>query len=197
MNTKNIIVVPYDLNWVSEFHKIKESLQPLQNSIMSIEHVGSTSVEGLAAKPIIDIDVVITSYDKFDEVKSILSDLGYYHEGDLGVKDREAFKYNDIPGLMKHHLYVCPQYSEELKRHMGFRDYLRTHEADREEYGRIKLEAAKMFPHDIDNYIKKKVRLLKKYIGNVVCRMVFYIFIKLYFGRRIVKPPVLSGFITK
>ena len=157
MKTRNIIVVPYDPRWKNEFQKIKSYLEKeIKDSIIGIEHVGSTSVEGLYAKPIIDIDVIIESYDKFEDVKCHLKNLGYYHEGNLGIKEREAFGYEDKNDFMTHNLYVCPKESQELKRHVTFRDYLRTHKEDREKYSEAKLQAAKMYPTDIDNYIKSK-----------------------------------------
>lgn len=157
LNTKYIVVVPYENRWKNEFAKIKDTLQDeLCNCVITIEHVGSTSVEGLSAKPIIDIDIVIENYDIFDVVKSKLEMLGYSHRGDMGVKDREAFGYENKAELMKHHLYVCPKYSAELNRHIVFRDYLRTHNDDMEQYGKIKAESAKLYPTDIDNYILAK-----------------------------------------
>lgn len=157
MRTKRVVVVPYDYKWNDEFQKIKLYLEKtLKNNIIAIEHVGSTSIEGLSAKPIIDIDVVIKNYDNFHKVKSSLESLGYHHEGDLGIKDREAFKYIEKYEFMKHHLYVCPVDSEELKRHITFRDYLKTHKEDREEYSSIKLQASKKYPSDIDSYIEFK-----------------------------------------
>lgn len=153
---RTIIVVPYDENWPNEFEKIKnEILLSIKDVILSIEHVGSTSVKGLYAKPIIDIDIVIER-DKLPIMIHKLEQLGYIHEGDLGIKDREAFKYSNKQHLMEHHLYVCPKDSEELKRHIAFRDYLRSHPEDCEKYSNIKIEMAKKFPHDIDNYIKGK-----------------------------------------
>ena len=157
MKTKRVVVVSYDYKWKDEFEKIKSHLEEaLEKSILSIEHVGSTSVEGLCAKPIIDIDIIIESYDRFEKVKFSLEKLGYHHEGDLGIKDREAFKYEDKKQFMAHHLYVCPQDSEELKRHITFRDYLRTHKEDRDRYSEVKLEAVKLCPTDIDGYIECK-----------------------------------------
>lgn len=154
---KRVVVVPYDNTWTAEFEKIKnELLQVLNDHIISIEHVGSTSVEGLAAKPIIDIDIVIKDYNSFETIKTKLAGIGYFHEGDLGIKDRQVFKYEDKPNLMKHHLYVCPQYSEELKRHLAFRDYLRENKQERDWYGEVKQLAAKYYPEDIDSYIKAK-----------------------------------------
>ena len=63
---------------------------------------------------------------------------------------------------MEHHLYVCPEDSRELKRHLLFRDYLRSHPEAVKEYGRIKEEGAKLYPHDIDSYINHKSTLIEK-----------------------------------
>ncbi len=91
---------------------------------------------GLAAKPIIDIDIVID--DNFDEVKSLLEEIGYCHEGDLGIPGRDAFKYEGKPHVMMHHLYVCKRDNEELQRHITFRNYLREHPDVRDRYGAVK-----------------------------------------------------------
>jgi len=154
---RKIIVVPYDEKWKAEFERIKEELLAvLEDCAVAIEHVGSTSVEGLAAKPIIDIDVVIKDYNSFEDIKSRLAGIGYEYEGDLGKKDRHAFKYGDKPHLMTHHLYVCPEYSEELNRHIKFRDYLRENPPDRDWYGEVKMLAAKHYPEDIESYMIAK-----------------------------------------
>lgn len=152
----NIVVIPYNPDWVEEFKKIEnELLVAIQHDIVSIEHVGSTSVEGLHAKPIIDIDIVVEN-DKFSIVKQRLKEIDYEHVGDLGIVSREAFSYKNKEHLMEHHLYVCTKESSELKRHITFRNYLRLHADERDRYGKIKIEMAKKFPHDIDNYLLGK-----------------------------------------
>ena len=157
MRTEKIIVLEHDANWSVNFLKIKKELDEVLGSlVLSIEHVGSTSVIGLAAKPIIDIDVVINSSFDLDEVIEKLSSIGYIHEGNLGVQDRDAFKYYDKDHLQIHHLYVCPKNSEELRRHITFRDYLRENPDAIEVYSRIKKEGAKLFPDNIEKYIEYK-----------------------------------------
>ena len=163
MRTVSVIVVPYDKAWKSDFEIIKQEIEnAIGDLIIGIEHVGSTSVEGLAAKPCIDIDVIIKDYDIFNALTHKLERIGYIHEGNLGIKDREAFKYSDKPHLKKHHLYVCPQYSEELHRHIRFRDYLRSHPEEAKKYGEVKEMAAKLFPDDIDQYIKYKTPCIEE-----------------------------------
>ena len=158
-----VVVLPYDKSWSSAFEKIKREIQTaIGDLIIGIEHVGSTSVEGMSAKPIIDIDVVIKDYSIFNDVTRNLEKLGYIHEGDLGIKDREAFKYLDKPHLQKHHLYVCPQYSAELRRHIAFRDFLRSNPEAVKKYSLVKETAAKLFPDDIDKYIEYKSPCIKE-----------------------------------
>ena len=163
MVTKHVVVLPYDEQWKQDFLMIREELaSALGQLALRIEHVGSTSVEGLSAKPIIDIDVVIKDYSVFEEVVSALGTIGYRHEGDLGIAGREAFKYDGKDHLKKHHLYVCTEESPELKRHISFRDYLRTHPDAVREYSRIKEEGARLYPCDIDKYIEHKTPLIEK-----------------------------------
>ena len=163
MKTRQIVVVPYDPNWRSDFEAIRAEVEgAVGDLILGVEHVGSTSVEGMAAKPCIDIDVVIPDYSVFDAVVDRLNAIGYIHEGDLGIKDREAFKYGDKPHLQTHHLYVCPQTSAELHRHITFRDFLRSHPDAVHQYSAVKQQAAQLFPNDIDAYIAYKSECIKE-----------------------------------
>lgn len=163
MRTQKVIVLPYDKAWQSAFENIRLELdEALGKLAIGIEHVGSTSVEGLSAKPCIDIDVIIRDYSSFDAVVQKLATIGYIHEGDLGIKDREAFTYMDKRHLLKHHLYVCPQNSQELHRHITFRDFLRNNPEAAKKYGQTKEQAALLFPDDIDGYIKYKTPCIEE-----------------------------------
>ena len=131
---------------------------------MGIEHVGSTSVPGLAAKAIIDMDMIYTSEADFEQIKLRLAEIGYIHKGDLDIPQREVFKRD--PGFLErhpildnidHHLYACPVYSEELKRHVLFRDYLRKHAWARQEYADMKRALAQESHQD-----KKAYSILKE-----------------------------------
>ena len=160
---KPVIVKKYDPCWPQAFRRISQELMNgLQDCIISVEHVGSTSVPGLAAKPIIDLDVVISDNIPLETVIDKLGKLGYVHEGDLGITGREAFCYEDKPHLYKHHLYVCRESSTELHRHLTFRDYLRNHPEDAAEYGAVKLKAASLYPNSIDDYMNHKSDVIYK-----------------------------------
>jgi len=163
MGTKKVIVLPYDKTWKSAFEEIKKEIEnAIGDLIIGIEHVGSTSVEGMSAKPCIDIDVIIKDYSIFDTVVSKLETIGYRHAGDQGIKDREVFKYSNKPHLQKHHLYVCPQQSEELHRHIIFRDFLRNNPVAVKQYSSVKETAAQLFPNDIDKYMEYKAPCIEE-----------------------------------
>ena len=168
MIKKRVIVMPYNEEWKRAFSDIKNELDDaLGDLALSIEHVGSTSVEGLSAKPIIDIDVVIEDISKLESVIAALKKIGYRHEGDLGVPGREAFKYDGKEHLMKHHLYVCAKEAKELKRHLAFRDYLRTHADAVEAYSKVKEKGARLYPEDIDKYIEYKSPVIEDIYNKI------------------------------
>ncbi|AIQ51928.1 GrpB family protein [Paenibacillus sp. FSL R7-0331] len=150
-----LIVVDYDPSWTGTYAKLREFVLPvLEDIIVSIEHVGSTSVPGLAAKPIIDMDVVVPAQEDVSIAIERLATLGYVHEGDLGIEGREAF----IPpsDVIWHHLYVCTVDSAEYKRHILFRDYMRGHPEEGKRYSDLKIELAEQFKKDRAAYSNAK-----------------------------------------
>src|SRR5688572_24780737 len=135
----------YDPEWPQTFDHIREVVWPaVQHAAMSFEHVGSTSVPGLRAKPVIDACIVVASRRDIPHVAKALATVGYIHRGDLGVPDREAFR--QPASLPKHHLYASHRGSLSLKNHLGLRDYLRAHPQAVEEYGGLKAALASRFP---------------------------------------------------
>ncbi|HDR7793706.1 TPA: GrpB family protein [Bacillus luti] len=149
---QRITIEEYNIKWESEFYKLQTLIKDvMEGNILFIEHVGSTSVKGLASKQILDIDVVIEDYEIFPEVVKKLETVGYYHQLEWSFKGREAFGRKDafVPWSeentvwIEHHLYVCDKNSEELKRHVAFRDYLRKHDDVAIEYGRLKKKLAR------------------------------------------------------
>ncbi len=163
MAAKKIVVEPYSETWEQAFLDIKaEIADALGALVIRIEHVGSTSVRGLSAKPIVDIDVVIQDRSALGAAIAALERIGYRHEGDLGIPGREAFGYDGKEHLMEHHLYVCAADSAELRRHVAFRDYLRTHPEAVRAYSRIKEEGARLYPYDREKYTEHKSPFIEK-----------------------------------
>jgi len=124
-----MLVTRYNPAWPSWFEHIKVRLGPALGSITHrIEHIGSTAVPGMTAKPIIDVVIVIEPRT-FPAVKTALEAIGYVHEGDKGLPGREAFKLRDADvrvELPAHHLYVCQRDGHELRKHLAFRDFMRS-----------------------------------------------------------------------
>ena len=115
-----MLIEKYTSNWIKDFTKIKSEIENgLQGLDYTVEHVGSTCVPNLDAKPIIDIDIIYSKKLDFEKIKSALLKIGYYHNGNQGIEDRDVFKRNgklanQILDTIKHHLYVCPIESIEL-----------------------------------------------------------------------------------
>ena len=155
MPPRTIHVVDYDPEWPDLFVRLRERIWPsVSDFAAGIEHMGSTSVPGLAAKPVIDIDIVVPSRQDIPLAVTRLASLGYIHVGDLGVQDREAF--DNPPGSLGHHLYLCPSDSIALQNHLVLRDHLRSNPSDVAAYSALKMRLAREFPHDIASYIEGK-----------------------------------------
>lgn len=169
MNQKKIEITPYNELWKLEFFRIRDMLlKYLSHLNVGVEHIGSTAIEGALAKPIIDIDVIMNSYDEFEAVKMALIKAGFYHNGNEGVIGREVFKRKVADSFMKYHLYVCPVDGEELKRHLLFRNYMRKHEALVLEYNALKKELIKRYEYNSDRYTRGKTIFVEKVIALAV-----------------------------
>ncbi|MCU0436766.1 MAG: GrpB family protein [Raineya sp.] len=169
-----MLIQEYQSSWADDFQNIKnEILKALSHLTVTIEHVGSTAVPHLAAKPIIDIDIIFDKEIRFDDIKKGLEKLGYYHNGNQGIVDRDVFKrnnsvQNNVLDSITHHLYVCPIYSQELKRHLSFRDYLIKNEKDRTEYQNLKYQIAEEANQDRKLYAQLKEVKAKDFISDIL-----------------------------
>lgn len=166
-----MLIQPYDPEWGAHFQEIKTLLQSsLADCEIRIEHVGSTSVPGLAAKPIIDVDLVYAANTAFAEILKGLEAIGYFHNGDQGIPGREVFKRkatiepHPLLDGIKHHLYVCAVDSEELQKHILFRNYLREHAWARSAYEVIKYDIAKEVNQDQKAYAALKEERARSFI---------------------------------
>jgi GrpB-like predicted nucleotidyltransferase (UPF0157 family) len=142
-----IRVVAYDTDWQLRFQTLAAKMRSLLGArVARVEHVGSTAVPGLAAKPILDIDVVVRAAADLEPSIRELEKAGYRYEGDLGVAGREALRRP--PDSEPHHLYLLVEGSPELQRHLAFRDALRADQVLREEYAALKRALAQRFHDD-------------------------------------------------
>ena len=154
-----IQLVDYDPDWPRIFNQIRDGIWPsVCDLALAIEHVGSTSVPGITAKPIIDIDLVIKSMADLPAVVERLAPLDYKHRGNLGVEGRVAFL--SPQNRPYHHLYVCAQNSSALRNHLTVRDHLRDHPRDAAVYSELKRGLAEQFPHERERYVEGKTAFL-------------------------------------
>jgi GrpB-like predicted nucleotidyltransferase (UPF0157 family) len=160
-----LVVSDYDVDWPRLFEEIalpvREAVADLD---AQVEHVGSTSVPGLAAKPIIDIDVVVASADDVPAAIERLRSRGYVYQGDKGIKGREAFLWPR--GARPHHLYVVVRGSPPHLDHVEFRDYLRGHPAVASEYGALKTELAEQHGDDRLGYGDAKSHFVERVLRS-------------------------------
>lgn len=169
-----MLIQAYQEGWAEDFQQIKKVLHEVLPPSVAVEHIGSTAVPGLAAKPIIDIDLGMEHRQAFEQIKRQLAQVGYYHNGNQGIPDREVFKratlapVHPVLDAIRHHLYVCPADSAELKQHLVLRDHLRTHPADRAQYQDLKYEIAALAQQDQKQYAALKEIKAKAFIEGIL-----------------------------
>ncbi|MDA8313484.1 MAG: GrpB family protein [Actinomycetota bacterium] len=155
--TKDIVVVDYDPAWPQWFEHVRAYLWPaVEKLACGIDHVGSTSVFGLAAKPIIDVDIVVADDAGVRPVIDALAPLGYRWVGDLGVDGRQAFDTPTHPTLPRHHLYLVVEGSKAHRDHVLLRDLLRADPDARRRYAELKRANVELAQGDIDVYVAAK-----------------------------------------
>ncbi len=169
-----MLLKKYTTDWVESFVEIKNEIgKSLIGLKYQIEHVGSTSVPGLDSKDIIDIDIIYDTEVEFDKIKAGLIEIGYYHNGNQGIEQREVFKRlgkteNPILDKIVHHLYVCPSESKALERHLLSRDFLRKNDWARIAYQGMKYDLADKAGQDKKLYAELKEKHVNDFIDLII-----------------------------
>jgi GrpB-like predicted nucleotidyltransferase (UPF0157 family) len=155
--TREIVVSDYNPQWPSWFEAVRAVVwPPVGNIALRIDHVGSTSVPGLAAKPIIDTDIVVSSEEHVQPVIERLASIGYRWRGNLGVAGREAFAHPEADDLPSHQLYLVVENNKAHLDHWLLRDLLRNDSTARARYAALKRANAEMADGDVDVYVAAK-----------------------------------------
>jgi len=159
---KRIIeVIPYNIAWKESFAKEALVLKSIfKTLIKDIQHIGSTAIPGMHAKPIIDILVSVSDIRKIDSFNKKMQVKGYIAKGEFGIAGRRFFiKENEI--FRTHHIHIFQQENPEIKRHINFRDYLIKHKNSAKKYSKLKRELAWKYKNDIKAYIAGKDKFIK------------------------------------
>ncbi len=165
--TRNIVVDEYDPAWPGWFDQVAARVWPAVHDVaLRIDHVGSTSVPGLAAKPIIDMDIVVASDDHIEPVIERLAGIGYRWRGDLGVEGRQAFEAVDECAPPAHHLYLVVEDNTAHLNHVLLRDLLRQDATARERYAALKRANVDLAAGDTDVYVAAKAALVAELLAR-------------------------------
>ncbi|KAJ5614357.1 hypothetical protein N7528_008011 [Penicillium herquei] len=167
-------VEPYNPKWPKRFLEIKAQLQYILKDVplVSIEHVGSTSVPLLQAKPVIDIDIIIQP-SSLESARNALIQAGFTDCGELGIPGRVAFRepsdgrFDDAYGggeslKLRYHTYLIIEGCTALRNHLDIRKVLLENPSLREEYGQVKIQLAEKELENIDQYVSGKTAILCK-----------------------------------
>lgn len=160
----SIEVVPYRDHWPADYSREAERILPaFGGCLIELHHIGSTSVPGLSAKPIIDMLAIVSDVPLLDKQAAHFEALGYEVKGEFGLPGRRYFRRDDSSGVRTHHLHAfAPQSSTEIDRHLGFRDYLRAHPDIAQAYGKLKQQLAERCQGDMTCYSEGKTDFIRE-----------------------------------
>ncbi|MRX73538.1 GrpB family protein [Bacillus lacus] len=160
-----VFLVPWSKAWNKEFLLEKEKIQDLMNEyVLNIHHIGSTSIEHLCAKPVIDIAIEVRDFNDGEKASLFLEKLGYFYHGTNILPERHYFSKGE-PRTHQIHLY---QYGNKyLLEQIRFRNYLRNHREARIEYEQLKIRLAKLYKTDKHTYAEEKTSLVQSILEKV------------------------------
>ena len=166
-------IAEYDSAWPGAYERERTAiLGALGELVFAIEHVGSTSVPGLGAKPIIDIMIGLRELTDHARCVAPLQSLGYEHKGEVGIPDRHYFR-KPVLGPRTHQIHMVEHGSDFWVRHLLFRDYLRANPDKAAAYDRLKRELAERFGTDREGYTEAKTEFIRSAEAKARARTTF------------------------
>jgi GrpB-like predicted nucleotidyltransferase (UPF0157 family) len=160
-------VVPHDRNWPVQYARERDHIcRALGSSVLDVQHVGSTAVPGLAAKPIIDIAVAIDSLQHAAVVLPVLESLEYELHAEIQIPGEIFFRKRGGT----HHLHLLEEHSPYWENYLFFRDYLRKDAAGARRYLSLKKRLADRFARDRNSYTRGKARFIESVLQKAATR---------------------------
>ena len=158
----DVRVVPYDPDWPAAFAVEAECIRSaLRDVPVEVHHIGSTAIPEIFAKPIIDILLVVPSLELLDSQVPSMEALGYESLGEFGIVGRRYFRKTTTTGVRTHQVHAFEAGSTGARRHLAFRDYMRSHPEAAQEYSLLKQRLATEFPQSMQDYIDGKDAFVK------------------------------------
>lgn len=162
---QHVVVSAYDPRWKELFLAEAEKIKGiLGENCIAVHHIGSTAVEGLAAKPIIDIMPVVKDFAETDERRAAFEEIGYEWMGEFGIAGRRYLRKGGDERTHQIHIFAQAD-TGNIARHLAVRDYLRAHPEEAAAYASLKVRLAAKYPRDIEGYCDGKeafVRALER-----------------------------------
>jgi GrpB-like predicted nucleotidyltransferase (UPF0157 family) len=157
-----VIVVPHDPAWFKKFSNEAIKLrQALGMTVVDIHHIGSTSIAGIYAKPVIDMLVEVKAIEDADTRCDVIDDLGYEALGEFGIAGRRYYRKNNPFGGREFNVHLFEAGSAHIERHIAFRDFMRAHGHFAVAYSDLKRHLARAHPNSIDDYMDGKDAFVK------------------------------------
>ncbi|ASS56337.1 GrpB family protein [Rhizobium leguminosarum] len=157
-------LVPHDLQWPQAFQRIRDRLLTLLPQALSIDHIGSTSIPGMTAKPLIDIDIVLPDLGHIEGATRVLLVEGYEPRGNR--YDDEVWAFLSRGSVPAERVYLCPSGNGTHRNRLAFRDYLIAHPQAAADYAALKRRLAAEFRMDGDRYTAHK----REFVDAIVAR---------------------------
>jgi GrpB-like predicted nucleotidyltransferase (UPF0157 family) len=159
---RQVEVVPHNPQWRSIFDTESQYIaNALGENAIAIHHIGSTSIETIYAKPIIDFLVEVQDIHRVDDRNLAMESIGYEVMGEFGIEDRRFFRKDNQQGIRTHHIHTFEIGSSQINRHLAFRDYLISHPEAAQAYSNLKQKLAIEYPNDIAGYQAGKAEFIK------------------------------------
>ncbi len=159
---RRIEVVPYDSQWPEQFAEAAGQIQAVMGAVLlRIHHIGSTSIPGIQAKPVIDLLGEVSEIEAVDAFNAALGELGFAARGENGIPGRRYFS-KKTGGLDSHHLHIFQAGNPEIARHLAFRDYLRAHPGEAAAYSHLKENLAEQYRYDPLGYTDAKSDFIRE-----------------------------------
>ena len=161
--TRRVEVVPHNPNWLIAFeNESKQVAVALGNNIVAIHHIGSTAIQTIYAKPIIDLLVEVREIARVDDQNSAMQALGYEVVDEFGISGRRFFRKDNEAGTRTHHIHAFEINSVQVERHLTFRNYMIANAEDAQKYSELKQELARKYPNNIEAYMNGKDEFIKE-----------------------------------
>jgi len=160
---RQVTVVPYDPQWPSDFNRAAREVEAaLGKNLLALHHIGSTSIPGIHAKPIIDMLAVASDLSRIDGRADRMRLIGYEAMGEFGIEGRRYFRRDNAAGVRTEHLHTFAVGSPDVRRHLAFRDFLRTRPDLAQAYALLKQRLAAAHPLDINAYMDGKDEFIRQ-----------------------------------